>query len=355
MASVEWRVVFMEVPYSRKVRDDMNRRTAFTLVELLVVIAIIGVLIALLLPAVQAAREAARRNQCKNNLKQLALACLNHEATLRHMPTSGWGWRWQGDSNRGFGKDQPGGWSFNILPYIEQPAVRDLVKGISQSDRTAFEAAMLQIVQTPLGIYTCPSRRPPQLYPMSRNTFLALNLRSCRAPDCELARTDYAGNAGNARTAGETGPEDVGSVSTFRGWITNSQNGITYQRSEVRMAQITDGTTKTALIGEKYLNPERYEDGSDPADDQNIFVGHDQDNLRYTGRRDNLASAAKAFLPLQDTNGHDEFDDPTFGSSHSGAMNMAFCDGSVQSIQYDIDPKVFYFYGGRDDDGSKFP
>jgi prepilin-type processing-associated H-X9-DG protein len=170
-----------------------------------------------------------------------------------------------------------------------------------------------------------------------------------------VARSDYAGNAGNARTSGITGPEDLGSVKTFKNWITDTQNGITYQRSRVRMAQITDGTSKTALIGEKYINPARYEDGSDPADDQNIFVGHDQDTLRYTGRRNNPTSGAVAFDPQQDTVDVDKFDDPSFGSAHSGIMNMAFCDGSVQSIEYAIDPAVYYFYGGRDDDGTPYP
>ena len=68
-----------------------KRRIGFTLIELLVVIAIIAVLIALLLPAVQQAREAARRTQCKNNMKQLGLACFNYESTYSRFPSAGQG------------------------------------------------------------------------------------------------------------------------------------------------------------------------------------------------------------------------------------------------------------------------
>src|SRR4029079_6058263 len=77
------------------------KRKAFTLVELLVVIAIIGVLVALLLPAIQSSREAARKAQGKNNLKQIATACLNHETVHGYLPTGGWGYRWIGSPDAG--------------------------------------------------------------------------------------------------------------------------------------------------------------------------------------------------------------------------------------------------------------
>ncbi len=345
----------------------MSRRNAFTLVELLVVIAIIGILVALLLPAIQAAHESARRNQCKNNLKQLALACLNHENTHKHLPTSGWGWRWQGESDAGYGLNQPGGWAFNILAYIEEPAVHDMLKGIDAADLVTREAQMLKLVQTVIPMFNCPTRRPAKLYPVTRNTFLAINCLSCTtASGCQVFRSDYAGNGGNGGVTGQTGPTSKPAALVFTGWITDSQNGVTFQRSLVRLAQITDGTSKTVLIGEKYLNPNRYDDGSDLADDQNLFVGHDPDNIRYTGQRHPVTGVATAYEPLQDRAGYDTptlalpppagaDPEPHFGSAHAGGMNMAFCDGSVQTIDYGIADDVYYRYGGRDDDALPYP
>ena len=133
-----------------------SRRFAFTLVELLVVIAIIGILIALLLPAIQAAREAARRTQCKNNLKQIGLAAQNHVNTQKFFPTGGWGYHWVGDPDHGYGMNQPGGWGFTLLPYIEESAIYNMGRGMTGTNKMA---ALGKMMATPAPFFCCPSRR----------------------------------------------------------------------------------------------------------------------------------------------------------------------------------------------------
>ena len=134
----------------------------FTVVELLMVIVIIGILISLLLPAVQMAREAARRGQCTNNLKQLATGCLNHESAIKTFPTNGWAFAFLGHPDRGVGISQPGGWIYNILPYIEQDS---LYRGQAGLTGGSLQTAAATLMQTPVPPLYCPSRRPPALYP----------------------------------------------------------------------------------------------------------------------------------------------------------------------------------------------
>ena len=138
----------------------------FTLVELLVVITIIGILIALLLPAVQAAREAARLTQCENNLKQVSLAALNHEQVQGWLPSCGWSDYFVGDPNAGFGPLQPGGFLYNLLPYMEQMSLHDLSPNSPRSS-VRFGQQSMQMVQTPVTAFTCPTaaaRRPARRF-----------------------------------------------------------------------------------------------------------------------------------------------------------------------------------------------
>ncbi len=333
-------------------------RKAFTLVELLVVIAIIGVLVSLLLPAVQSAREAARRIQCTNNLKQLALAFLTHESAHRHFPTSGWGWRWQGDPDRGFGKEQPGGWGYNILNYLEEQNLRQLGKGVT--DPQTRQNQMIVLVSTPISVFTCPTRRAAIAYPVVRNSNLGNNIPNCRANSCVVARSDYRVNSGSINASEESGPPSLAAAASFdftfedNPGIANDryvpQNGISYQRSTLRMRRITDGNSKTALAGDKYLDPERYYDGNDPADDQNIFVAHDRDVNGYTASQ---SRSQVRLLPRQDRRRLGL--DYQFGSAHVSSFQMAYCDGSVNNIDYEIEHDVYRLIGGRNDETSMLP
>ncbi|HMO85863.1 MAG TPA: DUF1559 domain-containing protein, partial [Lacipirellulaceae bacterium] len=167
--------------------------------ELLVVIAIIGILISLLLPAVQAARESARRAQCANNLKQIALASLHHVESQGYFPAGGWGVQWTGDADRGFGREQPGCWSYSILPYLEQQAIFDMGKdGQPDAITNSQRDGAYQRDQVPLSGFVCPSRRKARVYPFrylwGPYGFCYHNGRN-NPPSAIVL--DYAGNAGD--------------------------------------------------------------------------------------------------------------------------------------------------------------
>jgi prepilin-type N-terminal cleavage/methylation domain-containing protein/prepilin-type processing-associated H-X9-DG protein len=342
----------------------MRRRVAgFTLVELLVVIAIIGVLVALLLPAVQAAREAARRTQCKNNLKQIALGCLNHHDTQKHLPTGGWGWSWVGDPDRGFSKEQTGGWIYNTLPFLEQSALHDMGKDGQPNVLTLSQRlGAKQVLLSPLDILTCPSRRPGGL------TFIygGMGMHNANVPD-RTGRSDYAVNAGSVYTetpGADYFPGTYADIPTFTNkWMEFrigadpdlKLNGISFQRSQVSYKQITDGTSNTYMVGEKALTSSNYETGGDRGDNETWCTGYNNDNYRRTAK--GAYGSLSALTPISDApeypassfEGTNAYGHDAFGAAHAGGVNMAYCDGSIHSINFDIDWQVHRDMGDRAD------
>lgn len=333
-------------------RRLISRVRGFTLVELLVVIAIIGILVALLLPAIQAAREAARRQQCSNQLKQLALAALNHHETAGHFPTGGWGWDWVGDPDRGTGQDQPGGWVFNLMPFTEEGTSYATASDGSPESLTQPQLkAMREIVVKPLPLIMCPSRRAgggTNVFPKPDDGTMIARNSSPNPPSANVAgRSDYAincGSQGNCELSGGPGNytivpnwkwETTGTLGKRRpGSSGEDQNGVSFQRSEVAINHITDGTSKTYLIGEKYMNPVNYDTGFDQGDNETWCTGYNNDNFRCT-----------AGVPYQDRAGAEYA--CSFGSVHPAGLHMSWCDGHVETVSYDIDPNVHKAAGSR--------
>ena len=332
----------------RDKHDLRSRRDAFTLIELLVVIAIIAVLIALLVPAVQQVRSAADRTTCQNNLHQMGVGMwIDHDDNKR-FPSCGWGWLWIGVPSRGTGPEQPGGWMYNMLPYIERSDLR--MAGLGQTG-AGFKNAMTQMIQSPVAVFNCPARRPSITYPYTLTSAVNNPINTADAagnvvnlnPGAQMmiARSDYAANCGNNPTDDQNGGGATGANALANGTAAalNSNNaktydGVFFQYSNIRVGMITRGTSNVVMLSERYLNPTAYSTGSDPGDNECMYVGMDNDVCRTTGippKMDKLGST-------------DTF---AFGSAHASGLNVLFCDGHVDFINYGIDPAVWSMMGSR--------
>jgi prepilin-type processing-associated H-X9-DG protein len=131
---------------------------------------------------------------------------------------------------------------------------------------------------------------------------------------------------------------DAAAGNGFQSWsVLKLCDGICYQRSRIRIADITDGASNTYLIGEKYLDPDHYYTGLCYCDDQPMLGSDDLDLVGWTND-----------LPYQDSPGYGNV--ISFGSAHATSVNMGFCDGSVRMINYSIDATVHRCLGSRNDD-----
>lgn len=333
-------------------RITSRRQLGFTLVELLVVIAIIGILVSLLLPAIQAAREAARRSQCVNNLKQIAVASHNHHDSQKMFPSGGWGWWWVGDPDRGVGKEQPGSWMYSLFPYLEEQALHDLGTDGQESVVTIEQRnGAVKAMETPVPAFNCPSRRPSIAYPHPLGaTGYLKNAKS----NVLSSRGDYAANGGDLAVfwgGNNQQPASYAQADAGTNFVAHDQmiksNGTSYQRSEIRFKDITDGTSHTYLVGEKYRMPDHYDTGLDISDDHPITCADDYDGHSWAGLSGIDAINPQVLPPLQDTPGLQDY--WRFGSAHVGGFNVAFCDASVQFVSYDVADRAHLSMSNRRD------
>jgi prepilin-type processing-associated H-X9-DG protein len=276
----------------------------------LVVIGIIGVLVALILPAVQKVRESAVRTQCKNNLRQIGVAPLNHYTVQRYLPTNGGAARGQtinintdGPGNTwGLGtpnlsaKDQTGSWAYAILPYMEMENVYQTPVANGPQGGQAAEVKA----------YMCPSR-------------------------------------GRRQVQGAVSPEPVyGKVLDNQG--INPWSKIDYVANRMvidnrgaanmpmALSAIGDGASNTILAGEKVIDPRAYDTGSWYYDEPFFAGGADGTHREGTGLFQDAVG-----VPIKATTGSAG----NWGSAHPSSATFLFADGAVRNLPYSIDPATF--------------
>ena len=287
---------------------DESRPRGFTLIELLVVIAIIAVLIALLLPAVQQARESARRTQCINNLKQIGLAVHNHENTYGYIPPSA--------------TDAPeqiehGFMSF-ILPYLEQKNVRDNYT----LDANWYDVENRDAVTIPLKVVQCPSAPGPRM----------------------SSGTDEDSGVAWEAACGDYGVLQGLDSSTFDNGIPLDypRRGMTRDRETTEFSAVTDGLSNSILIAEDAGRPAYYRNGQriadlirDPDPGYGVWASR-QFKIQPRGHlQDGTAAPGPCAANCSNDRG--------FYSFHTGIVNVGMGDGSVTTLNENVDIMVFYY------------
>jgi prepilin-type N-terminal cleavage/methylation domain-containing protein/prepilin-type processing-associated H-X9-DG protein len=310
------------------------RRTAFTLVELLVVIAIIAVLVTLLLPAVQAAREAARNTHCKNTLKQMSLAALNHESAHGYFPGDGWGWRWAGDADRGAAQQQPGSWLYRLLPFTEAAEIHGLpADGQPEVITEQQLSGASRAIRTHLPWFNCPSRKGDRLTPLDTTDW---PYRNAAATDA-AATISYGANWGDEVIRFIGGPANLQEplpAEYPRG------TGVVFWHSQLRSAKIEDGYSKTYFASEYRWSF----DPSNPTAGENYYgigtplAGGYLCTALHVPARDGVL---KQVLQVEELG--------QMGSAHPSTFNVTFCDGSVRAQAYGIDIVLHRRFANRHD------
>ncbi|MSR52532.1 MAG: DUF1559 domain-containing protein [Gemmataceae bacterium] len=306
-------------------------RPGFTLVELLVMIALMAILLGLLLPAVQRIRESSDRMVCANHLKEIGLGFHRFHDTKGYLPDGGknkcdapfhplmpphlrqmceaaianpsnlYAWNVPytplGPTSQ---RRSEWSWPYQILPYVDQEACFE-----DQTDQ--------HVTRTSLRLYTCPTRRPSQLF-------------------ANHSVIDYAGSAGTSNSNGMVVRMGLGPIS---------------------LQEVTDGISNTVMVAEKRLKTDRFgvsyddnESWANPGWDSEIYRQATSDKDRpETDRGPSPDIRRTDPFVFGDTN----LGLMQFGSSHPKGICAVLGDGSVRFIRFGPDPTAFERFCIRDD------
>ena len=327
-------------------RGFARARGAFTLVELLVVIAIIGILVALLLPAIQAAREAARRTQCANNLRQIGLATHGFHDSFNKLPPMR------------IYDGQPT-WLLLILDYMEETQVKKLwdynagcFYDQTRQTRTAVVEGFfcpsqdhdtkLAVGATPADGHTHPATQPEGGgWEGSISDYKAVAGSTCPTLITELGTTAHPLDISGAFAHHVDGPIPQCNKEQIRFTTTPTTRGILSWRARTGLKDIIDGTSKTLLGGE--VGRGTAEIGHAFNGDHNPGVQIGQNTWFFSQRPHLPPNPNCTGVPKPgrvDCQGMSNSGDGGFGSVHSGVVQFAMCDGSVQQIALSTDTLV---------------